>query len=368
MYYALMFFIPILIVAGIVKLYFKWKYTWAEFGIQIGATFVVLAGLFLAVNAYQTSDYKIVNGVVNKLDPNKQSCPNGWRSIRDGHCTEYRTRKVYSHTTCSGTGNSKSCTRHYDTEYKYIYDWERRYFVKTDLNNTYEISRIDRQGANVPPRFAEINLGDPVSITVNYTNYIKGAADSLFAEEKPIEPSPIAYPKIRDYYKAYRVIFTGTTPDSELYVKWNESLAVVNSNIRKTGGNVIVVLTDSKNADLPEALARNWDAHNINDVVTVIGRSNNTVNWVDVRSWSDNSLVNVEIENEIMNLKTLDSVKINAILEQAMTKHFEEKPMDDFEYLADDIAPPTWAFIIAAFILLVITPLVTYVFHKHDIA
>ena len=368
MYYALLFFIPMLLVMGMVKLYFHLEYTWKEFAIQSGVTLAVVVALFLGAGAWQTSDTKIVNGVVTELDPKKESCPSGWRSMRDGHCTEYRTRQVYSHTTCSGVGNSRTCTKHYDTEYKYHYPWETRYFVYSDIKQTYEISRVDSQGVNTPPRFAEIEVGDAVSTTVNYTNYIKGAADSLFSEEDPAEPLPIAYPKIRDYYKAYRVILTNTQPDSDLWETWNDSFMQVNADIRETGANAIIVVTDSKWKDLPEALARNWDAHNINDVVTVIGRTGDTVDWVDVRSWSDNSLVNLEIQNEVMNLGTLDTAQINAIIKTAIMDNYEAKSMDDFEYLVDDIAPPMWAFILATLILLIVTPGVTYLFHKHDIA
>jgi hypothetical protein len=367
MYYALLFFIPILIVAAFVKLYFKWKYTWGEFGLQVGITFAVLSVLFLSAGAFQLSDNKLVNGVVATLDADKQSCPSGWRSSRDSHCTEYRTREVYSHQTCSGTGTSRSCTNHYDTEYNYTYDWEQRYFVTSSIDTGYEINREDRQGVIVPSRFSEIQLGDPVTVSVSYSNYIKGASDSLFAEEEPVENIPIAYPSVRDYYKSNRVILINTEADSNLFREWNQSLAVVNSAVRETGGNAIIVLTDSKFSDTPEALARSWDAHNINDVVTVIGRTGDVIDWVDSRSWSNNSLVTVEIENEIMNLGTLDSSQINDIIQTSILANFDEKSMEDFAYLADDIVPPKWAFILAGIILLIITPITTFLFHKHDI-
>lgn len=365
-FYALIFFIPALAAMAVAKLYFHWKYTWKEFALQVGGTLVVLFALFMAAGASVTHDTKLVNGVVFKIDPQQQNCPVGWRDFKDSFCTEYQTRQVYSHTTCSGTGKNKVCTRHYDTEYRYIFPWERRYFVDTDLPRTYEIDRVDRQGAVTPPRFAEIELGDPVTGSISYTNYIKGAASSLFAKENPVEPVPIAYPKVVDYYKANRVIITGYPANNELYTSWNESLAEVNAEIRKKGANAIIVVTGNSET-FAESLARAWDAHNINDVIVTIGMTGDTISWVDVRSWSENSLVNVEIKNEILNLKTLDTAAINAIIQGAVLDHYELRPMEDFEYLADDIAPPTWAWILAAIILLIITPLVTYFFHRHDV-
>lgn len=369
MYYALLFFLPILAAAAIVKLYFHWSYTWKEFALQLIPTFFVLIALFTLAGSLQTSDSKIVNGVVTKVESIQKNCQSGWRRTQDGHCTEHRTRSVKIGESCTTSSKGmRSCTPIYATEYKYIYPWERRYYVFTDIPNTYEIKRIDRQGQQVPPRFTEIELEDPVSITANYKNYIKGAADSLFAEEEPVETLPIAYPRVKDYYKINRVIFTGTEISNELFQDWNESFSFVNGNIRDTGANAIIVVTDSKNRDVPEALARNWHAHNINDVVTVIGRIGNVVDWVDVRSWSESSLVNVEIENEIANLGTLDIDRINDIIEKSILDNYEERSMEDFEYLADDIFPPLWAFILAGIILLIITPLITLYFHKNDIA
>lgn len=365
-FYALLFFIPALAAMGIAKLYFHWKYTWKEFAVQVGGTLLVLFALFVAAGASMTHDTKLINGVVTELNAKKENCPIGWQDFTDDFCTEYTTRQVYSHTTCSGTGKDRVCTRHYDTEYRYIYPWERRYFVKSDLPKTYEISRVDRQGENTPPRFAEVIVGDPVTDSVSYTNYIKGAADSLFAKDKPVEAVPIAYPRVQDYYRANRVIITGYKSDNDFYNSWNESLAEVNGNIRKTGANAIVVVTGDSET-FAESLARAWHAHNINDVVVTIGMNGDSIAWTDVRSWSDNSLVSVEIKNEILNLKTLDTQAINAIIQSAVLDHYELKSMDDFKYLADDIAPPTWAFVLAAIILLIITPLVTYLFHKHDV-
>ena len=364
--YILFFFIPALIVMAITKLYFKWEYTWKEFAAQAGGTLAVLAIVFFAGSYGQTYDTQLINGVVTETDAKQQSCPVGWRSMRDSFCTEYRTREVYSHTTCTGTGNDRSCTRHYDTEYNYIYDWERRYFVDSDIPERFEIARVDRQGASTPPRFASVEVGDPVVGSYSYTNYIRAASNSLFAEEEPVEVVPIAYPRVRDYYIANRVIVSGHPMTGEVARAWNESLAVVNANIRKTGANAIVVVTSS-GPEFALALAQAWEAHNINDVVTVIGMSGDAISWVDVRSWSESSLVAVEIENEILNLEGLDTQAIDAIIEGVVLENFRLQSMDEFEYLAEDIAPPMWAMILAAMVLLIVTPLITYVFHKHDV-
>lgn len=363
----LLFFIPILAVLAIVKLYFHWKYTWQEFGVQSVATLAVLAMVFFAGYANTVADTKLINGVVTETNAVKRNCPVGWQDFPDSFCTNYITRSVKIGETCTTDDKGRrTCTPIYKTEYNHIYPWERRYFVKTDIPNSYEIDREDNQGEIYPARFTEIELGDPVAVSVGYQNYIKGAADSLFSKDAPVEPVPIAYPRVKDYYKANRVIITGYPSDNNFYNEWNESLAEVNANIRKTGANVIVVVTGDGET-FAESLARAWEAHNINDVVVTIGMNGDTIAWADVRSWSSNSLVNVEIENEILNLKTLDTAKIDAIIEQAVLDHYELKSMEEFEYLLDDIEPPLWAYIIAIIILLGVTPAVTYYFHKNDV-
>jgi hypothetical protein len=364
--YILLFFIPALVVMAITKLYFKWAYSWKEFAVQAGGTLLILVAVFALGGYGQTHDTQLINGVVTKLDAKQETCPTGWRSSRDGFCTEYRTRQVYSHTSCSGSGTSKTCTRHYDTEYNYTYGWERRYFVKSDIPESYEITRTDRQGAVIPTRFASIAIGDAVTGSYSYTNYIKASVDSLFSEDAPTETVPIAYPSVRDYYVANRVIFTGYKASSALFQEWNKSFATVNGNISETGANAIVVVTGGR-PEFALALARAWEAHNINDVVTVIGMDGDKVGWVDVRSWSSNSIVAIAIENDILALKSLDTQAINAIIESAILDNFELKSMDEFEYLAEEIIPPMWAMILAAIMLLIITPFVTYIFHKHDV-
>ena len=96
---------------------------------------------------------------------------------KDSFCRVYKTKEVYSHTTTSCTTDSngyESCTStaHYDTYYKYIYPWEQNWMVYSTLR-TWEISRADKQGANMPNRWKVVNIDDPVSVTRTFDNYIK---------------------------------------------------------------------------------------------------------------------------------------------------------------------------------------------------
>lgn len=361
MYMTFLFIVPLIAWLIIGKIIFRHEFSWSEMGIQAGITGLVLAGLVMASSHYQTIDEKLVNGVVTKLNPRKESCNQIWSDFPDSFCTNEQTRRVRDGQTCTTVNKVRTCRAKYKTQYRSVFPWEIRYFVKTEISE-HEISRVDAQGAQVPPRFSLIKIGDPVTQSVSYTNYIKGAASTLFNQKYEDVP-PIAYPGIYDYYKSRRVIYFGVSADAKLVNQWNDELAVVNADIRKTGANAIIAVTN-QTQDWAERLAQAWDAHNINDVIVVIGSDGTNIKWVDVRSWSKNDLVNITIRDEVLNLGTIDKTRINDIIKSSVMEYYEEESMDNFEYLAEDIPPPMWLYIVAGLILFVVGPLVTYYFSR----
>lgn len=366
-FYILIFTIPLIAWIAIAKLFLHMNFSWGEVFLQFFMTAIIIIGIFSLGSMSQTYDVKFVNGVVTDLDPRKESCPSGWRDYTDGFCTEYRTRSVPDGKTCTTDSNGKrNCTTNYKTQYNYDYSWEQRYFVKSTIQ-TYEIPRVDRQGVQTPPRFSRISIGDPVTAQVSYTNYIRGASSSLYNNQLPPDQlPPLAYPSVRNLFETNRVIITGVESNAEFQRDWNKEIAILNSDIRKTGANVIIVVTGD-DRKFPESLAQAWEAHNINDVIVVIGMNGESVSWVDVRSWSSNSIVNIEIRDGISDLGTLDTNKINDIIKTSIMSGFELQSMDNFEYLADDIPPPKWAFILAFIILMIVTPTVTFLMNKYQI-
>jgi len=364
MLYIAMFLVPTLAWIAFQKLWFHHKFTWGEIGVQAFASALVLAGLFMAGNASQVYDEKFVSGAVTELNPQREECPSGWRDWRDDFCTEYRTRQVRDGQTCTTDSKGKqTCVTKYKTQYNYIYDWEQRYFVASDIPSDYEIARVDRQGATTPPRFSEIEIGDPATALVSYTNYIKAASDSLFSKDA-FEDLIVEYPEVYDYYRANRLLVDGAVTVDE--PAWNDMLMELNTRVRATGANVILVFTD-RNSTYSEMLAWAWEAHNINDVVVTVGVADGVVAWADTRSWSKESLVNVAIRDAIIAQKELDIAAFDAIFTTAVTDHFKLKSMDEFEYLKDDISPPGWAMVLAFIFLLIVTPVASWLFYKHDV-
>jgi hypothetical protein len=161
----------------------------------------------------------IVNGKITDIQPIKKNCKTYWSSYQDSFCTNNYTRTVKTGETCSeDSKGNRTCTPIYDTEYKSVYDWERRYFLQSTIGE-YEIDREDAQGVIYPPRFNSVKLNDPVSKFVSYKNYIKGASDTLFKNK--IEDGPkIEYPFLYDYYKIQRVFYV--TDNIKELNEWDE--------------------------------------------------------------------------------------------------------------------------------------------------
>ena len=358
----LLLLIPLIAWILIAKLLFRHEFTFEEMVIQFGITAIILISLTFVGYSSMTSDEMAVNGVVTKIKPRKESCNMYWSDYRDDFCTNYRTRQVRNGETCTTVNNKRSCTPRYKTQFKSVYPWEQRYFVESTVSG-YEIDRVDRQGVDTPPRFASIKIGDPVTMMVPYTNYIKGAASSLFNQK--LEDVPlVAYPQVYDYYHVDRVFYTDLASPPFIW-EWNRDLERINAGFRGSGANVIINVT-SKHQVWAETLSQSWDAHNINDVVITIGVQGEKIAWVDVRDWSSDKMLSVVTRDLIMLLPRVDKDMINQIIGVTVPKHYKPQKMEDFEYLADDTSAPTWLFVVVGIILLIITPATTWFLSNND--
>lgn len=348
----LLFIIPLVAWVLIAKIFFKHEFTLQEMVLQLSITAIAITGILFMGFSSQTSDTMMVNGIVTELKPIRKTCSQVWQDYADGFCTNQHTRTVRSGETCSTVDGKRRCTPKYKTQYRSVYPWERRYFIATTVGG-YEVNRIDRQGVNTPPRFETTNVGDPVTTTVTYTNYIKGAASTLF-NQKLQEVADVQYPEVYDLYHVDRVFYTDL-PRPPFLNQWNRDLERLNSKFAKSGANVIINVT-SKPPIWAEQLSQSWDAHNINDIVISIGVQGEKIVWVDVRDWSSDKMLGITIRDLIMMLPRVDKDMINQIIDVTVSKHYKGQKMEDFEYLMDDITTPNWVLILMGFILIVVTP------------
>src|SRR5574342_424492 len=138
-----------------------------EFGLVVLACLIVAGSSAGIVSCANTHDVEVWNGVVTGKEQNTVSCSHSYQC----NCRQ----------SCTGSGKNQSCTTVCDTcyEHSHDYDWD----VYTSINDTITIDRVDRQGVNEPSLWTAVKMGEPVSVTHSYKNYIKASPGTLFRHQ-----------------------------------------------------------------------------------------------------------------------------------------------------------------------------------------
>lgn len=344
----LLLFLP-LFVPIVAKKWFKSTFPlWSMF-LTSGITSLVVLGIFFAGTHSKSSDVEIWNGYVVKKIMKQQDCPSGWRTYRDEFCSEYKTREVYSHTSCTtdSEGNT-SCTDYYDTEYKYEFDWERRWYVNTSLGQ-FQINRVDNQGAVEPPRYQSVQLNDPVSQEHTFVNWVKAVPESLFnnsdiGSHAYTDQIP-SYPQVYDYYKLNRVLSVGeVTIPEDLNFELGKMLGRVNPHHQV---NVIVIVTNIPDPSYRHAVELSWIGGKKNDVVIFLSiDKNGDFIWTDVMTWArgaGNGIFVVTLKDHLHSIGNINQVgNIVLATEQTIKERYDRPSNSDHEHLKHAIVPPTW--------------------------
>ncbi|AUZ95425.1 hypothetical protein FDI40_gp669 [Agrobacterium phage Atu_ph07] len=334
----------------------------------VGTAFIV-SGVWYAGRYSSADDYELWNGEIVRKQAITRGCPIGWQSYQDDFCTEHRTRTVKSGEMCStdDKGNT-TCTPIYTTEYNYVFDWERRYFVWTNVKYDFEIKRVDRQGVNEPPKYTEKKVGDPASSMQPYSNWVRAASENLYHEDGVVEEQYSnvipSYPiKIYDKIKVDRVVPIGNVTYPETL---NNDISVV---LKKLGPerqmNFVLVLVDANQYgdNIAYAIRKKWYGFKKNDAVAIIGLDNNNIKWANVFSWSKKSLFDIELRDSIIGGmgKPIEYSTLIKNVETIGMNSFERRSMKEFEYLKNAIPVPTWL-IVSGFILSVILSISLLIF------
>lgn len=339
----------------VVKVIFHTSINYWEWGLQTFIGVIVLFGLYSAGNYMQFSDIELWNGRVTEKTVKRQNCPIGWVDYADGFCQHYTTRSVRTGTqTCSGSGNDRRCTDDYKTQYNYYYPWEQNWLVHSNIGKSWTIARVDAQGAAEPLRWAEVNIGDPVSKTNSYINYVRASASSLFNKDarlaeqyKEIIPE---YPiDIYDYYKVDRVITTleiEIDNISEYNTKLSKALSILGPERQ---ANAVILITSITDKLFGDAVINAWRGAKKNDIIIIIGVDNSTnlnIKWLKIYSWSKNKLFDVELRDSILDVGNIQNPELLINNLKSITlEHFERQSMAEFEYLKDEIEPSTTSLI-----------------------
>lgn len=330
----LILFLP-LCVPFIAKYMFHREYMVPELVANAVVAVLVTGAVYAAGTNLGYRDTEIISGYVTSKSKEWTSCE---------HSYDCRCRNV---TSCSGSGKSRSCStsRVCDTCYEHSNDWD--WAVKSTVGNFY-IERIDRRGSNEPPRYSKVVIGEPAVNTHGYENFIKAAPDSLFYHDEKLvtfyEKKIPNYPEPFDYYNINRVI----NQTSANVANWNGIMA----EALKTMGaakqlNMVAVLTNEP-LNFSDALIYSWKGGKKNDVIMVYGLKGNQVEWFQSYSMGNgigNQELHITLRTEAIGKEISDALLVSQI--KTINEKFKRVPMEQFEYLKDQVEPPAWVIILS---------------------
>jgi hypothetical protein len=370
--FLLMLLFPMIWLIG-AKWFLRTTINWTEFAIAV-LVVVGMSAIFYYTGKYSvTADTLVLNGKVTKKYERTESCPVGWKDYHDDFCREYNTRVVPDGIKCTGTGQNRSCHMTYKTQYKYIYPWERNWYVQ-DSFAVHEIRRVDDQGAQMPQRWNIAYVGEPASAQEDYTNYVKAVPESLFNGTKGAKyvTSIPAHPLVFDYYRtSHAMNYKSAISAAEL-----QKINLEIGNILREDGymyqaNVIAVVTDVNDPDIRYAFEKSWVGGKKNDIIVFIGRNpSGGIQWADVMTWAHNyhnETLQVELRDAILAMPTIEATSLASIVHTNIKKNYKRPEMKDFEYLKARIQPPTWVLWVVGFICFAFPIGFTFLFHYKEV-
>lgn len=338
--------------------------TWKETGLQ--ATIIVLVTLSVfAIGRYgQTTDTEIWNGKIT----GKERVEDYWEELYECNCTE----------SCSGSGNNRSCHTTCQTCSRdhYTVEW----FATTTVGNVV-FDSLDSEWRSVyntpdPKSFKNCKIGEPAALEKKYINYVKAVPESLFHDNSSVyelyAKSIPSYPSVYNFYKINRVLNVNSGIGQHTISALNENL---NNHLKVIGhskqANIIVILTNITDPNYRYAVENAWIGAKKNDIVVFVGvNGDKTITWVDIMTWAmnaGNENFHVLLRDSLLKLNTIEPKQFADSIANTIIRKYDRPQMKDYEYLKDEIDPPTWVIIVALLITILGSFGLTYFFHKKDI-
>lgn len=362
----LIILIPV-VISLIAKYGFKADISWKEFLIQFAGGVVALSLIWVIGRYSAASDTEIWNGSVTGKHMDHFSCPtNTMNPCQNGYT-------CHSHQVCSGSGKDRSCHEEHDT--CYVYPWEQDWYVDSTLDS-FEIDRVDPQGADAPPRYTVTAVGDPVSRTHVYMNWVKAASDSIYAQDATAVSRyekllPSYQQHIYDYYKIDRLYTTNVRLQAA--PKWDTAISRALGPLGGTKQiNFVMIVVEGADRDFAPAVRRAWRGFKKNEAVLVIGLKNGQISWAESMSWSKNSIYDVDMKHMVEDQRgtsfaAIDPVIFMGSVSTIIQRDYVRRPMKEFEYLKGDIPPPIWLIWVATICALIYGVVTSIIFNKYDL-
>lgn len=288
----------------------------------------IFAGVAIVLLSYPASciskcgaeeDTEIWSGRIVSKDRDIVSCEHSYQC----NCTTDRDTQVTSCNTC----------------YEHSHDIE---FTATTSNDeiAYSSGHLS-PGSSAPDRWNAIRLREPTAIEHTYTNYILASPDTILKRHgvaRRYRGRLLAYPRVRDHYRSQRVLGNARVPKM---FEVNDLLSEVNADLgRRYQVNVILVLTRESNPEYAEALREHWLGGKKNDVIVVVGMPRYPdIAWVRVLTWSERQEFSINLRNRIQELRRFNAPEVMTVLRSEIRSGFRRRPMADFQYLEETLAP-----------------------------
>lgn len=359
-------------IVGCAVAYHLWgkKFVWWEMVIPMVASFIVIFLIKAGVEKAMLSDTQYRGGIIVEAKYYEY-----WSTWVTKTCSEQYA--CGSHTEGSGSSAhsvTDYCTRYYDCSYcdENSPYWE----VSDNQGHTYRVSeatynRLKAQWS-ATPEFVNMHRdidkhwscgvdGNAYSIKwdngmldvetstweTSYDNYVQVSKSNFgimdVSKDEVKKYHLYEYPVLDGYYQQ---AILGL--DSLNYLAPNlkrgankmfEYFDGYYGPIRKI--RVFVLLFSGQSMDVAVKQKYYWVNGNKNEVVICIDVDKNTgeINWVYPFTWSENKRIEVDLREDISNLKTLDFTKLYHVVDES-TKDFKYRDFSKFDYLSVDT--PTW--------------------------
>ena len=357
---------PALLIMIIMKYKYSHQITTKEFGFHFLAMCVsigIMMGITYASLYVSMADTEILNGKVLSKSRDVE-----WCTSQSSSCKHYTWHERCSYYTDSKGKRQKSCESYKVFDYPYEVDWT----VKTSVDS-HTIERVNRQGTKVPPRWAQINIGDPASTEHRYINYLLGNKDSLFyeneyekeftAEYKKELPN---YPQVYDYYRVNHVINL-TKADATGYNDY------INMALREMGAskqvNIVLIMYPATNVDLVKATTAKWRGGKKNDVIMFAGLDEDgTVSKFSSTSFGK-GMKNEFLHSTLRMTALTEKMSLNLVqlLVKDVNDNFNRLPNKEFEYLKYKLEPSIWVVLLCSILAAVSSLLVGNYMRKVDL-
>ena len=359
MYIALLMVIPIIV--GVIGLALSKKRPDANLSLKEFAVMelacLAIFGIGYGIARFSVVyDTELISGRVTGKEQNTVSCSHSYSC----NCRE----------TCSGTGKDRSCSTTCDTCYDHSHDYDWDVYTNA-MKNTVTIDRVDRQGVDTPPRWAAIQVGEPVVFQHMFSNYVKADPGSVLLRRNVKAPKGLELPqypnKTWDYYKTNRFLQVGRADPNA--ARYNDLLMSANGDLGPSKqANVIIMEVNSADPSYEYYVEQEWLRGKKNDVIVILGITQHPkIDWVAIVSWTTSAELKVELRDALMELGRVDDPdKLVGIIKEQVTQKFQRRHFKDFEYMMASVQPGPVATIILMILGLLTCGGLTIYFYRND--